>query len=407
MEYKGIYFDKLKSPNFYEAGAHFKYKDLYNKLVEIYNKRNNIYCSQNYSNLNLTPLKNNLDKKNFDFELNNINKEKNSSKNKRKTRNKKRNNNLNNSDSFENKKEKINLNLNILKKSMDNNYYKDFYFLKEVTSRISYYNKLLRKIHHNSINKNYNIDKSKNIKNFSVRSKDKENSKINKSIKTKLKKNYSIKNDNSMIYNYCHIKYKNDSPKKMAKLKTNNEKNKNIFNFGNYRYNLYDNIFLKNKIKNKLKQIKYNSLAKENSVNNKNNINLSKIKNKSKNNSLRSIDKIMNEKNYSKTKRIQCHINSVDYSSIYTGLNYNKTPSYRINNGINNKLVNEPIYNLKAILNKNKNYENLVNQVNKNQTSYVKIKQNQLFLTKSKKFYNKEIIIKERIKRDTQSTEYE
>ena len=97
---------------------------------------------------------------------------------------------------------------------MDNNYYKDFYFLKEVTSRISYYNKLLRKIHHNSINKNYNIDKSKNIKNFSVRSKDKENSKINKSIKTKLKKNYSIKNDNSMIYNYCHIKYKNDFTKK-------------------------------------------------------------------------------------------------------------------------------------------------------------------------------------------------
>ena len=90
-------------------------------------------------------------------------------------------------------------------------------------------------------------------------------------------------------------------------------------------------------------------------------------------------------------------------------INCIKTPNYKIKNEIlnkNNKISNEPVYNIKTILNKNNRYEELLNQVNKNQTSYAKIKKNQLSFTKSKKSYNKEIA-KERIKRDTQSTEYE
>ena len=195
----------------------------------------------------------------------------------------------------------------------------------------------------------------------------------------------------------------------MPKLKTNNIKNNNIFNIGkyNYKYNLYDNIYLKNKIHNNLKQLKYNSFIKENSVN-KNNSSISKIKDKSKNKFIRSIDKNYNEKK-SITKRLRCHIKSVDYASIYMDINCIKTPNYKIKNEIlnkNNKISNEPVYNIKTILNKNNRYEELLNQVNKNQTSYAKIKKNQLSFTKSKKSYNKEIA-KERIKRDTQSTEYE
>ena len=31
--YKGIYFNNSKRPNLYESGAHFNYKDLYDKLL--------------------------------------------------------------------------------------------------------------------------------------------------------------------------------------------------------------------------------------------------------------------------------------------------------------------------------------------------------------------------------------
>ncbi len=424
--YRGIYYNNSKSQNYFEGGAHFKYKDLYNKLVKLYNERNNNNLPQKIYNLNLSPRKNIHKEKILENTVKNINKQKSSPKSKKKTRNKKINSNLSNSDSMDNNHYKE-ININILDKSNNNNNdnhfynYNDIYndenIFKNSTNILSYYNKMFQKIHHNSINKNYHFSNRKNKVNSSSINKDKENqinlklknNKINKSINNHLNKNNSNKNKSKTIYNYCYLKYEDNYAKKMPKLKTNNIKNNNIFNIGkyNYKYNLYDNIYLKNKIHNNLKQLKYNSFIKENSVN-KNNSSISKIKDKSKNKFIRSIDKNYNEKK-SITKRLRCHIKSVDYASIYMDINCIKTPNYKIKNEIlnkNNKISNEPVYNIKTILNKNNRYEELLNQVNKNQTSYAKIKKNQLSFTKSKKSYNKEIA-KERIKRDTQSTEYE
>ena len=118
--------------------------------------------------------------------------------------------------------------------------------------------------------------------------------------------------------------------------------------------------------------------------------------------------KFINKKNHSK-KKAKCHIKSVDYSSKYLGLNHTKTPNYKLKNGIfnNNKkekmMINQPIYNIKTVLNKNNVYENLISKTNKN--SYTIIKKKQLSLNKSKKMSNKENSVK--LKRDTQSTEYE
>ena len=64
-------------------------------------------------------------------------------------------------------------------------------------------------------------------------------------------------------------------------------------------------------------------------------------------------------------------------------------------------MYNESIYNIKTVLNKkdNKKCPDFINNMNKNQTSYAKIKKNQLSL--SKRMNNKEIFVKERLKRDT------
>ena len=421
-DYKGFYFKNQKEQKYFEGGAHFKYKDLYNKLIDLYNKINNINFPQQYCNLNWSPQKN----KNLEKNENNsikIKKEKYSSNSKKKTRNNKNNTKLsqilNDSDSKDNNRYKE-VNLNILDKSKDNNnFYNDLNKLKYETCRLSYYNKMFHKIHHNSINKNYQFTNRKNKKNLSAAIKIEENqmnkntnnNQVNKSINNQNVKNKSNKNHLKTIYNYSYLKYKNNNTKKMPKLKTNNEKNKYIFDMGKYSYNLYDNIYLKNKIQNNLKQFKYNSLVKENNCKNHSIKNISKSKDKSNNNSIRSIDKNYNNQKINNTKRLQCHIDSIDYVSIYQGINNIKTPTYKIKNGIfknkSSKISNEPIYNIKAIINNKKNYEDLLNQVNKNKTSYAKIKKNKLSFTKTKKLNNKEIAVKERIKRDTQSTEYE
>ena len=429
--YRGIYFNNQKEQKYFEGGAHFKYKDLYNKLLELYNKRNNIYFPHKYLDLYLSPRNNNknIEKNEDNNSIKIVKNEKSCTNSKKKTRNKKNNSKLSDSDSKDDDHYKE-INLNILDKSKDNNnFYNDLNNLKYETSRLSYYNKMFLKIHHNSINKNYQFSNRKNKNNISVKneikgkeyqkSKNITNIQINKSINDKNKKNKSNKNPIKTIYNYCYLKYENNNTKKMPKLKTNNDKNKYIFDIGKYSYNLYDNIYLKNKIQNNLKQLKYNSLVKENNIKKNSISSISKNKDKSNKKSIRSISKnkdISNnisirsiDKNYinqkkNNTKRLQCHIDSVDYSSIYQGLNSIKTPTYKIKNGIfkNNitKITNEPIYNIKMIINK-KNYENLLNQVNKNKTSYAKIKKNQLSFTKSKKLNNKEIVNKEIFKRDT------
>ena len=418
--YRGIYFNNPKDQKYYEGGAHFKYKDLYKKLLDLFNKKNNINFPQKYYNLNLSPRKNKNFGKNENNSIKIIKKEKSSTNSKKKTRNKKNYSKLSDSDSNDNNDYKE-INLNILDKSKeDNTFYNDSKKLKYETSRLSYYNKMFQKIHHNSINKNYQFTNRKKTKNIYLVNKIKENqiskninnNKVKKSINTHIKKNKSNKNRIKSIYNYCYLKYENNYTKKIPKLKTNKEKNKYIFDLGKYSYNIYDNIYLKNKIQNNLKQLKYNSLAKENNFKKHSINNTSKNKDLSINKSIRSIDKNYNKHKNNNTKRLQCHIDSVDYASIYQGLNSIKTPTYKIKNGIfkNNtsKISNESIYNIKAIINKKKNYENLLNQVNKNKTSYAKIKKNQLSFTKSKKIYtNREIVVKERIKRDTQSTEYE
>ena len=419
--YRGIYSKNSKNKYYFEGGAHFRYKDLYNKLVDIYNKRTNNTFPQKYYNLNLSPRKNKSRGKISDNTIKMINKHNGSSKSKKKTRNKKINNNFSNSDSLDNNHYK-NINLNISNKSNDNNNfniiyydnYNDIEIFNSSTSRFSYYNIMLQKNHHNSINKNYSITNRKNKKNLSFIKKPKEMSsyiktnQIDKSLNNSLKNNNLKKYQNKTIYNYCYLKYENNYSKKIPQLKTNNIKRITIFNIGkfNYKYNLYDNIYLKNKIKSNLKQLKYNSFIKENSVN-KNSSSISKIKDKSKNNFIKSIDKIYNEKKLM-TNRLQCHIKSVDYASMYLGiLNEIKTPSYKIKNEIfnkNSKISSEPICKVKNIWNNKKNYEALLKQINKN-TSYAKIKKNHLSFTKSKKRNNKEIS-KERKKRYTQSTEY-
>lgn len=417
MEYRGIYFNNIKNPKFYEGGAHFSYKDLYYKLLEISNKANK--ANNNNNSLNLF-LKNSFNEKKIDNEpiIQKIKKKHCSSASKRKTRNKKINNNLCNSDSLEDNHYK-DINLHIFQKSTDNKYYNESNALKDNTCRISYYNKLVHKIHHNSINKNYKYDNSNKQSNIFVMSKRDEkhsnmNIKLNQSNKSKnkFKNNNSNLNKNNTIYNYCYLKYENNYSKKMQKLKTNNIKNKSIFNIGIYKYNLYNNIFLKNRIKNKLKQFKQNKFSSyikqdnnKDSLNNKSNIN-----NKSKNKPTKSKDKYEIKLN---TKRINYHVKSVDYASIYSDLNNIKTPTHKIKdeffkNNKNINIINDSICNINTILNKNKNYENLLIRVNKkDNNSYAKIKKNQLSLNKSKGHYNKEIFGKERLKRDTQSTEYE
>lgn len=391
--YKGIYFNNSKSLKYYEGGAHFSYKELYNELQILYNKKNKINMTIKKENVDDFCLKKNQEKKNMsNFSI--TQREKRTNSNLGRTRNKKQNN-LSKSD------------------SIDNNNYQDINldFIKNSTNRLSYYNKGYHKMHHNSINKNYVFNNPNMKKNLSVINKYKEKDKqisfdakyndINNS--TRLYRHINRSNDNKKIYNYCYLKFSNNNEKKMKKLKTNNNNKKNILNIGNYPYNINDNIYLKNKIRNKLKEIKNHSLINENSMSN-----LPKMKKNSYNKYIRSTGKNNNDK--IKVKKKGHHIKSVDYSSIYFCLNNTKTPNYKneIISFRKPKIDNEtPIHNIKTSLNKNKNYEDFLNQAKYNKSSYTKIKQNQLILTKSKKLYNKDSFIKEKFKRDTQSTEYE
>ena len=406
--YKGFYFNNSKDQPFYEGGAHFKYKDLYNKLLQLYNIKNNKGLSKKKINLELYLLQRKNNEDGNLFKLKDIKKENSTNQNHRRTRNKKRTN-LSKSSSIEYDSNKTK-GINTQKRSMDNNIYYNhmrFSILNNETLRISYYNNIFQKIHHNSINKNYHFTLRQNKKNLSAVDENKEKKIIienNNSINSNCNKNISnIYNNNNKIYNYCCLKNDNKYNNKMPKI-NNNGKKKNFLNFINFKYNLYDNIFLKNKIKNKLKQNKYNSFINQNS-----NSSISKIKNNSNNKCIKSIENYIIKKNQNQKKE-HCHIKSVDYSSIYLGLNPTKTPTYKIKNEIfNNKkvtmMINKPIYNIKTILNNNKIYENIINQVNKNKSSYAKIIKSQLSLNKSKKINNKESTVK--LKRDTQSTEYE
>ena len=391
--YKGIYFNNSKSLKYYEGGAHFSYKELYNELQILYNKINKINMTLKKENVDDFFLKKNNEKKNMSI-FSVTQRGKSSNSNLGKTRNKKQNN-LSKSDSIDNNKYQ-NINLDIIKNS---------------TNRLLYYNKGYHKMHHNSINKNYVLYNKNMKKNLSVIDKYKEKDKqisfdtkyndINNS--TRLYRHINRSNDNKKIYNYCYLKFSNNNEKKMKKLKTNNNNKKNILNIGNYPYNINDNIYLKNKIRNKLKEIKNHSLINENSMSN-----LPKMKKNSYNKYIRSTDKNNNDK--IKVKKKGHHIKSVDYSSIYFCLNNIKTPNYKneIISYQKSKIDNEtPIYNIKTVLNKSKNYEDFLNQAKNNKSSYTKIKQNQLILNKSKKLYNKDSLIKEKFKRDTQSTEYE
>ena len=391
--YKGIYFNNSKSLKYYEGGAHFSYKELYNELQILYNKKNKINMTLKKENVDDFFLKKNNEKKNMSI-FSVTQRGKSSNSNLGKTRNKKQNN-LSKSDSIDNNKYQ-NINLDIIKNS---------------TNRLSYYNKGYHKMHHNSINKNYALYNKNMKKNLSVIDKYKEKDKqisfdtkyndVNNSTRFYNHKNRS--SDNKNIYNHCYLKFSNNNEKKMKKIKTNNNKKKYIFNIRYYPYNINDNIYLKNKIRNKLKEIKNHSLINENSMSN-----LPKMKKNSYNKYIRSTDKNNNDK--IKVKKKGHHIKSVDYSSIYFCLNNIKTPNYKneIISYQKSKIDNEtPIYNIKTVLNKSKNYEDFLNQAKNNKSSYTKIKQNQLILNKSKKLYNKDSLIKEKFKRDTQSTEYE
>ena len=391
--YKGIYFNNSKSLKYYEGGAHFSYKELYNELQILYNKINKINIALKKENVDDFFLKKNNEKKNMSI-FSVTQREKSSNSNLGKTRNKKQNN-LSKSD------------------SIDNNNYQDINLdiIKNSTNRLSYYNKGYHKMHHNSINKNYVLYNKKMKKNLSVIDKYKEKDKqisfdtkyndVNNSTRFYNHKNRS--SDNKNIYNHCYLKFSNNNEKKMKKLETNNNKKKYMLNIRYYPYNINDNIYLKNKIRNKLKQNKNHSLINENSMSN-----LPKMKKNSYNKYIRSTD---NNNNYKiKVKKKGHHIKSVDYSSIYFCLNNIKTPNYKneIISYQKSKIDNEtPIYNIKTVLNKSKNYEDFLNHTKNNKSSYTKIKQNQLILNKSKKLYNKDSFVKEKFKRDTQSTEYE
>jgi hypothetical protein len=319
--FKGFYFDNPKDQPFYEAGAHFKYKDLYNRLLELYNKKNNKGLSKKKINLDffLSQSKNNDDGK-F-CKIKGINKENSINQKLRRTRNKKRTN-YSESSSIENDTNKTKK-ITKQKRSIDNNIYYNqirFRILSIDTNRITY-NKIFQKIHHNSINKNYLFKGRLNKRNISAINKNKEKkimieakyNEKNNSVNCSYNKNIlnNINNNNN-----CYLKFDNKYNSKMPKLKTNNGRKNNFFNICNIRYNLYDNIFLKNKIKNKLKKNKYNSFINQNSISN-----ISKVKSDSKNKCIKSMEIFINKKNHSK-KKAKCHIKSVDYSSKYLSCNY-------------------------------------------------------------------------------------
>ena len=50
-EYKGIYYNDNTEQVFYEGGAHFRYIELYEKLVVIAQKRNKTSPSKNNQNV--------------------------------------------------------------------------------------------------------------------------------------------------------------------------------------------------------------------------------------------------------------------------------------------------------------------------------------------------------------------
>ena len=90
--YRGIYFNNQKEQKYFEGGAHFKYKDLYNKLLELYNKRNNIYFPHKYLDLYLSPRNNNknIEKNEDNNSIKIVKNEKSCTNSKKKTRNKKK-----------------------------------------------------------------------------------------------------------------------------------------------------------------------------------------------------------------------------------------------------------------------------------------------------------------------------
>ena len=63
--YKGIYFNNSKSLKYYEGGAHFSYKELYNELQILYNKKNKINMTIKKENVDDFCLKKNQEKKNM------------------------------------------------------------------------------------------------------------------------------------------------------------------------------------------------------------------------------------------------------------------------------------------------------------------------------------------------------
>lgn len=367
--YKGIYFNNSISQKYYEGGAHFSYIDLYNQLVILYNKINNLNLPLKNKNLDISPIKKKYENKN-NIKSYNKKRENSTKENLKKTRNKEKNN-FSKSDSIDNNNYN-NINLDMFKNS---------------TSRIYYYNKQFKKMHHNSINKNYHLN---NKKNFSVINKikdkqisfDKKKEELND---TKgISHNNNRSSDNRNIYNYCYLNYENKKEKKNFKIDNYNDKKKYL-NFSYYNYDLSYNIFLQSKIRNKFRQNKNNSSIFENSKNS-----ASKIKKSENNKCGRSIDKNYHHlENKTDKKKTKGRIKSVDYTSIYYGANSIKKPIYKQNNQILNyqksKIANESLNNIKPILNKNKKNEELISDVKNIKNSYTKIKQNQMILIKSKK----------------------
>ena len=194
--YRGIYFNNSKSLMFFEGGAHFKYIDLYKKLLELNNIKNNISLPEKSYNFNLSTLKSNFNEQIIDNTIKIIKKEKNPQKSVKKSRNKRINMHLNYSDSMDNNQFKE-INLNISIKSKDNIKNNNILNTKinETTSIIYYPNKMSQKLHNNSINKNYHLMKRKK-KNLSALNKD-ENNQINISIKN-IQKNKSMNNQHNL-----------------------------------------------------------------------------------------------------------------------------------------------------------------------------------------------------------------
>ena len=394
--YKGIYYYESKEKNFYEGGAHFRYKDLFKALISL----GGMILDEEYHYFNTT------NNENIDIlSLSKINKDK-KQKQKIRTRNIVKLNYVNNP--------------NTQIKFNDNKFHKKNYLSKNDINHFIPRNNTIfannnffdNKINNNNCSFNLaNLNTKRNISNNNNLIKAPIYKKVNKSnIIKKMKFNYIINNDNKKINIFNYLKYihqRNKSDNFINYVNTNNYNkiySSNNININNLTNSYEKKIFNYNKNYNIVNNNKNIETSKDQSLNNKKQNNLM-VYNKSQAN----INKFNTEFNFT-GKKIKKSRNIMNKNKL---TNRNTMENNEIidfsGNSTNNIFLNElreinTINNYSSFVNFTNNPINNTNNINNNINDNIVLSPNKIIhlarkINHNGKIMNNKIVLEKYIRK--------